>query len=406
MTRPVSPRSPAPAVGGSGWLCTALAVTAASAVSLGLARYTYPFVLPAMRDDILGSYGAAGLLGGVSLGAYAVSVIFLTIVPLRVGPTSQIKAGLVGTCAGLIMMAVAVDAWMLYLAMFLTGACGALIWIPTAGVIAVSAPPHRRGLAYGLMTSGLGISVVACGSLASLVQEWRGAAAWRELWGIVGAISIVVLVAVCATLRPVTGCAVARPRRLGELRDQVALGRLCGAFGLYGIGFSIFTSYLIAVLLGTGMTNAEANLAYSLLGLTSIVSGVLLGKMSDICGRGRILSAGLVAAAGCSAILVITTHSLLLYVVVAAFGFVTMGIGSVLGAYLSDELPAVDVPTVFGATILCFAVAQFMAPYFGGLLADLTGSFAATYLAGATAALVGGLMAWRLPSRRTEQYSL
>ncbi|WP_235735606.1 MFS transporter [Nocardioides alcanivorans] len=316
-----------------------LAVTAASAVSLGLARYAYPFVLPAMRDDILGSYGAAGLLGGVSLGAYAISMVVLTIFPLRAGPTAQIKTGLTGTCAGLIVMAVATDAWMLYLAMSLTGACGALIWIPTAGVVAVSAPPHRRGLAYGLMTSGLGISVVACGVLASLVQNWRDAEAWRELWGIVGLISVVVLVVVCLTLKPVSDAAVARPRRLRELRKQIALGRLCGSFGLYGIGFAIFTSYLIAVLLRTGMTNAEANFAYSLLGLTSIVSGVLLGKISDLWGRGRILSAGLIAAAGCSVILITTDDSLLLYVVVGAFGLVTMGIGSVLGAYLSDELP-------------------------------------------------------------------
>jgi nitrate/nitrite transporter NarK len=87
--------------------------------------------------------------------------------------------------------------------------------------------------------------------------------------------------------------------------------------------------------------------------------------------------------------------------VVVVFGLVMTGIGSALAAYLSDELPAVEVTTVLGAATLALGLAQFVAPPVGGWLADHTGSFTVTYLVAGAASVVGGVLAWTLPSSRS-----
>jgi nitrate/nitrite transporter NarK len=55
---------------------------------------------------------------------------------------------------------------------------------------------------------------------------------------------------------------------------------------------------------------------------------------------------------------------------------------------------------VLGAATLALGLAQFLAPPVGGWLADLTGSFTATYLVAGAASVVGGVLAWTLPSTR------
>lgn len=382
------------------WLGTVLLVMAASAISQGFARFTYAFVLPAMTDDVLGSYGAAGLLGAANLGAYTLAVLVMTARPPRADPATVIKAGLALSCVGMLVMTCGTRPWMLVGGMALAGVSGALIWLPASAIVAGAAPAHRRGLAYGLMIMGIGATITVSGLLTELVQGLRGDGAWREVWAAVAVLSFVVLVLVGFGLRPVRAPVEVASRGLRGLRGGFPLARLCWAYGLYGIGFSIFVNYLIAALRDAGMTSAQANQAYSILGLTSIVSAVLLGRLSDHWHRSRTLGAAVVVTGLCAAATTVTDQPVVLTAVVALFGLMMTGIGSVLGAYLSDELSPGEVSAVFGAATLALAGAQFVAPPAGGWLADHTGSFVATYLVAGATAVVGGVLAATLPSTR------
>lgn len=397
---------PAVSAGPRAWLGPVLLVMAAAAISQGFARFTFAFVLPAMKEDLLGSYGAAGLLGAANLGAYTAAVLVMTVRPPRADPSLVIKAGLLGSCGGLLLMTVATSAWMLIVGMCVVGGCGALIWIPASGIVAVTAPAHRRGLAYGLMIMGVGVGITLSGVLTSAVQSWRGDGAWREVWAAVTIIAVVVLGLVGLWLRPTAVTETVAVRRWRILRGTFPIGRVCWSYGLYGIGFSIFVNYLIAALRDAGLTSADANRAYSLLGLASIVSAVLVGRISDRWHRSRTLGGAVVVTGLCAAATTVVTGTAPLTLVVVVFGLVMTGIGSVLAAYLSDELPAVEVTTVLGAATLALGAAQFVAPPLGGWLADATGSFTATYLAAGVASVLGGILAWTLPSSRTGQTAI
>jgi MFS family permease len=395
---PVSVPTVVPA--GRPWLGPVLLVMAATAISQGFARFTFAFVLPAMKEDLLGSYGAAGLLGAANLGAYTAAVLAVTARPPRADPSIVIKVGLAGSCAGLLLMTVATASWMLLFGMCIVGACGALIWLPASGIVAATAPAERRGLAYGLMIMGVGLGITLSGLLTGAVQAVRGEDAWREVWAAVTVIALLVLVMVSVWLRPVAAPIAVPVRSWRALRGEFPVARTCWCYGFYGIGFSIFVNYLIAALRDAGLTSAEANRAYSLLGLASIVSAVLVGRISDHWHRSRTLGGAIVVTGLCAAATTVITGTAQLTVVVVLFGLVMTGIGSVLAAYLSDELPAAEVTTVLGAATLALGAAQFVAPPLGGWLADDTGSFTASYLVAGMASVLGGVLAWTLPSSR------
>ena len=386
---------------GRSWLGPVVLVMAATAISQGFARFTFAFVLPAMKEDLLGSYGAAGLLGAANLGAYTAAVLVITARPPRADPSNVIKVGLAGSCAGLVLMTVATAPWMLLVGMCVLGACGALIWLPASGIVAATAPEERRGLAYGLMIMGVGLGITLSGLLTGAVQALRGEDAWREVWAAVTVIALLVLLTVGVWLRPVSAAPLTVPiRSWRALRGEFPVARTCWCYGFYGIGFSIFVNYLIAALRDAGLSSAEANRAYSLLGLASIVSAVLVGRISDHWHRSRTLGGAIVVTGLCAAATTVITGTLQLTIVVVLFGLVMTGIGSVLAAYLSDELPAAEVTTVLGAATLALGAAQFVAPPLGGWLADASGSFTASYLVAGLASVLGGVLAWTLPSSR------
>jgi len=382
------------------WLGTVLLVMAATAVSQGFARFTYAFVLPAMKDDLLGSYGTAGLLGAANLGAYSLAVLMVTARPPHSDPARVIKAGLAGSCIGLLLMTVATTSWMLLVGMCIVGACGALIWIPASGIVAATAPGARRGLAYGLMIMGVGLGITLSGLLTGAVQAVRGDGAWREVWAAVTVIAVLVLLLVGVGLRPMTTQLTVSVRGWRALRGAFPVARICWCYGFYGIGFSIFVSYLVAGLRDAGLSSGEANRAYSLLGLASIVSAVLLGRLSDHWHRSRTLAGAILVTGLCAAATTVVAGPGPLTAVAVLFGLVMTGIGSVIAAYLSDELPAVEVTAVLGAATLALGLAQFVAPPVGGWLADRTGSFTVTFLVAGAAQVVSFVLAWTLPSTR------
>lgn len=384
------------------WLRPVLLAMAASAVSQGFVRFTYAFVLPAMTEDVLGSYSAAGLLGAVNLGSYVVAVLAMTALSRRFESTTLVKVGLVGCTAGLFLMSIAPGVWMLVLGMALAGGFSAAVWIPVSGIVAACAPTHRRGLAYGLMVMGIGLSVALSGLVTGLVQRTGGVLAWRPVWAIEGGLALLVLGVVLVGMKPVGRKPDVVLRGLRHVRGEVAAARICLSYGIYGMGFSLYVHYLIAALQDLGsMSSAAANTTYSLLGLSSIVGAILVGRISDRWHRSRTMGAAMAVTGLCAGVVTFTSSPWVLVASVILFGLMMTGIGVVLVAYLSDELPAEDVATMFGLATLCLALAQFLAPPAGGWLADQAGSFGPTYLVSAVGGLVSGLIAWSLPSRRT-----
>ncbi|MFQ5516778.1 MAG: YbfB/YjiJ family MFS transporter [Acidimicrobiia bacterium] len=70
-------------------------------VAVGFGRFTYGLLLPAMTTGVVGSYGRAGLLGTVNLGAYLVGMLAIGTLTGRVYPERLLAAGIMGSVLGM-----------------------------------------------------------------------------------------------------------------------------------------------------------------------------------------------------------------------------------------------------------------------------------------------------------------
>ena len=368
------------------------------AVSQGFARFTYPFVLPQMRHDLLGSYSAAGAVGAVNLGSYLAGVFAVTWISRRMESTALLKCGLVLTSAGLLLVALAPNLLVVVVGMAAVGLFSAAVWVPAAGIVSAHAPEHRRGLAFGITVAGIGLSIAVTGQLVALVHRLAGPDAWRPVWGIEAGLAAVILLLQLVLLERLPGEHAPDTTRRALRELMPAPRRLLVSYFLYGASYAIFTNYLVAAAQNDlGLSSTGAAQAYSALGIASIFGGLVLGRVSDRIERRTVLGWA-VLGTGLLCLLVPIGAGVLTVPVALLYGLLMTGVGSVLFAYISDCVPQAFVAAAFGTITLSLGLSQLVAPPLGGWLADRTGGFAVSYLVAAVAGVLAGVLALRLPT--------
>ncbi len=400
-------------------------VMAGACVAQSFGRFTYGVLLPAVRDDMLGSNRAAGLLGTVNVAAYLIGTVIVATVSKRITLVWLIRIGLCLSTTGLLLASVAGNGTALGGALVLMGLGGAAIWIPSPRVAASALPPQRRGLAAGLVGMGIGIGIVFAGQLSDALRHGQGDEAWRDVYRVEGFIGAVVLVAAFAFLRhretgptvlpvvadagpptvaPVPTVPAARRRGdvagVGSLRTVDGWVPLTMAYSAYGFMYLLVFAFLVARLEDdSGFSADQASAMFSLVGLAAVFGGVLLGPLSDRLGR-RTSMVGAFVAFGVSTIAVLPGHQPLVALGAIGIGLSFSGLPSVIAAYVVDATDAVTYGPAYAAATLAFGVSQMAAPQVGGLLADWLGSFTAVFVLSAVMAATGAVVSARLPDPR------
>lgn len=381
-------------------LVVVLLAACATAIGHGFGRLSYPFVLPAMVDDLVGNYSRAGLLGMANVGAYLVGLLVMIKLSGRVGLVDFLRVGVAGVTAGLALMAVAPSYAVLCLAMVMTGAFNAAIWVPASALVASAVSERHRGLASGALGMGYGLAIVFAGQITRGVAAVEGAGAWRPVWAIEAALGFVVLVVVLMRLPRVTvDRRVVAGIGIGTLRRLPGWGPLVVTYASFAMGYVVYTSYLVAAAQDeAGFSPGHAANIYSLLGLTGIVGGLLVGRMSDLVGRRTVLLAAHLLMAAC-ALTVLVGLEPWVSISAGVFGIFASGLPAAVAAYVADHLEPAGVAAAFGVVTLAFGVAQTIGPPLGGFLADATDGFTWTFLLAAVAHGIGAASAVMLPRK-------
>ncbi|MET0324667.1 MAG: MFS transporter [Ilumatobacteraceae bacterium] len=398
-------------------------VMAGACVAQAFGRFTYGVLLPAVRDDMLGSNRAAGLIGTVNVTAYLVGTVLVATLSKRITLVWLIRIGLCLSTVGLLLASVAGNGLALAGALVLTGLGGAAIWIPSPRVAASVLPPARRGLAAGLIGMGIGIGIVFAGQLSDALRHDHGDAARRDVYRVEGSVGAVVLVAAFAFLRhreaeptvvPVAAPTGAGPgpdvepplRRRGDVAGFGSLRQVNGwipltlAYAAFGFMYLLVFAFLVARLEDdSGFSADQASAMFSLVGLAAVFGGVMLGPLSDRLGR-RTSMVGAFSAFGVSTLAVLAGRQPLVLLGAIGIGLAFSGLPAVIAAYVVDATDAVTYGPAYSAATLAFGVSQMAAPQVGGLLADWLGSFTAVFLLSVAVAATGAIVSARLPDPR------
>jgi MFS family permease len=179
------------------------------AVGLGLGRFAYALLLPAMRADLGWSYAVAGAMNTANAAGYLVGALAAAPIAARVGDKRGFLAGVLLTALSLLATGLATDIAALALLRVVAGAAGALSLV-TGGALAASAVNGggrgRPTLALGVYFGGAGFGMVVS---AFAVPALVAAVGWRSGWFALGALGLLGAAAALPALARAPG---GRPR--------------------------------------------------------------------------------------------------------------------------------------------------------------------------------------------------
>jgi MFS family permease len=158
-----------------------VAAAAALLVGIGLARFAYAPLLPAVIAQGWFAPGAAAYLGAANLLGYLAGSLAARTVARRIGGRTALRGAMIlatislAACSGPMPFA-----WF-FIWRLLSGTVGGLIMILAPSMALAQVPTPRRGLAGGIIVTGVGLGIAASGMLVPLMIRWGLTQAWLGL---------------------------------------------------------------------------------------------------------------------------------------------------------------------------------------------------------------------------------
>ena len=353
----------------------AMSLSLGAAIALGIGRFSYALLLPSMKDDLHLTFAQAGALNtsmgvGYLLGALAFPLL------ARHVPANRLFLG------GCVLMSACMAAPGVFRAfealLVQRAACGvfsAVVFV-SGGILAsrlAMSRPDGSGLVLGLFYGGAGLgaafsALVVPATLGSAGHDWQ--ASWVALGAACG---------LCTALAwPVASKIPAdrSPQAIksdGATRSMSRYALLLSAYGLFGIGYIGYMTFVIALLRSAGMGGPGLTAFFVLLGLASAVSGTLwAGALNRSRGGGAFsLLCCLLSAA--TLIPALTTSSVAAYASGILFGGTFLSVVASTTAFVRHNLPAPRWSAGISTFTIVFAAGQIVGPILLGAISDGAG---------------------------------
>jgi len=355
----------------------------ASLVGLGLARFAYTPLIPALISAHWFTHSQAAYLGAANLAGYLAGALLGRMKTRWAHPAIVLRAMMALTAVSMLACAFQ-DLGFLWAAFWrlVSGYTGGAIVVLAAPTVIAAVPRERRGVVGGVIFAGVGLGIVASGTLVPFLIEAGGpAGAWLGL----GALGFLLTLAAWGGWpgKPaVTEEAGATKTQLsGTVRALFAEYAL-SAMGL--VPHMIFFVVFIAHGLGRGL--GFGAVSWILFGIGATIGPPLTGKLGDKIGFGPALRLALLMQIGAVALPVFATGTVALMVSGFAVGALLLGVvGLVLGRIHELVHDEAAQGRAWGLATTAFALGQAAAGYGYTYLFEITQSYPLLFGTGAIA---------------------
>jgi len=376
-------------------LLLALALSLGPALALGIGRFAYALLLPAMRADLGLSFAAAGALNTANAAGYLVGALGSLAWARRFGLRGVLLGGCVITLFGLGLCALTRSFSLLLVLRFAAGLSGAMV-LSIGGVLVAqlaSGYPQRAGLLLGVYYNGIGLGIIVASLLAPMLLA-TGSQGWQIAWLGFTAVGVVATALIWRPSGEIPGEDMrnAPAERVPVRRVLRSLFASLLCYLLFGMGYIGYMTFNIALLKSRGASPLQVTVFFSLLGLAVCVSTRLWARLLDRFRDGKPM-AMLNFLAGIAALLPLLSPSMTMALVSGAlFGACFMSVVASTTALVRHNLIAAQWPFGIALFTSVFALGQIVGPTLTGWLADSGGLEKGLLFSGCTL-LVGAAVA-------------
>ncbi|SDN34588.1 YbfB/YjiJ family MFS transporter [Afipia sp. GAS231] len=368
----------------------AIAGLCASLVGLGLARFAYTPLIPALISAKWFSASDVVYLGAANLAGYLAGALLARPAAARIGAVAALRTMMLLATLSCLASSVPVSFLWFFVWRFLAGLTGGIIMVLAATVILPHTSPARRGIVGGVIFAGVGLGVAASGTLVPLLLQQGLQQAWIGLGVLSG-----VLTLISWTNWPKQApapYAAASPSHPKRHRQSPAVRALLIQYGLNAaalVPHMVFVVDFVARGLGQGI--AAGSHYWVLYGLGAIVGPLLTGHLGDRTGFGPALRAAFLVEAVAVLLPAVSTAPVSLIVSSVIVGGFTPGIVPLVLGRIHELVPhsAEQQRATWGHATTSFALFQAAAAYgFSFLFARTGGDYLLLFqLGGGAAAL-------------------
>jgi len=386
------------------------------AIASGL-YFSFPIFFVALLEEFAWSRGATAAAFSISSIVQGMLSPVVGMLVDRLGPRRVMLGGaclLGGAC---VLSSRIGSLWSLYMVTGVLAAAGvcAVSWIPSGALIARWFT-ERRSSMMGLAFSGMGVGVLVIGPLSQWLIAGHG---WRATYVVLGLGTLVVLIPLIwlGVREPLVMAAAGRgevwgpnPGRAdarGDVGDALRTRAFWALFFAYLCTplavFSVVT-HQVAFAVDHGFPALFVAGIFGLTGLLSTVGRIVFGIAADWIGR----ATSATVSYGCTAVgtlcllsLEVWPQAAALYAYALFFGLGFGARGPIITAMASQFFPGRRFGVIYGILSVGNGIGGGVAPWFGGVVHDLTGSYRVAFLVAVGFCALGSACFWLArPGRR------
>ena len=350
-----------------------LAGIVALAAAMGIGRFAYTPILPAMLAEGRLDTTQAGLLASANYAGYLVGALAVALAVPRSAQTLVLRVSAIAVAATTALMAVTTGLAAWGLVRFASGLASAGVFVLASGLVLDALRQQGQAARSGWLYSGVGLGIVISGVV---VRATGGALGWRGDWAVLALLAAVAIYPGWRWLPRSRGAGAVTEtmRGIGLGVVSPALILLFAAYFLEGVGYIVSGTFLVAIVDAMPGLAGLGSGVWIVVGLAVIPSSALWAASAARIGYARALVAAY-ALQGCGIALPLAGGAGAAFASAVLFGGTFAGITALtlaLAGFLSPRRSA----SLIGALTASFGMGQVVGPVLAGFIASRAHGFA------------------------------
>jgi predicted MFS family arabinose efflux permease len=371
----------------SGWRATAAGLCA-TLVGIGLARFAYTPLIPALIAAEWFAPAAAAYLGAANLAGYLAGALLARRMARHVRTAIVLRANMLLASAAFFACAAPLPFAWFFIWRFTAGVAGGVLMVLAAPTVLAHVPPARRGVAGGAIFTGVGLGIAASGTLVPLLLRAGLTATWCGL----GALALALTLLAWRSWPAERTGAPPAPATQNGAHFAPALKALYVEYALNAVALVPHMVFLVDFVARGLARGIDVGAQYWVLfGIGAVAGPLLAGLVADGIGFGRALRLAFVVQAAAVAVPAITGAPAALALSSLVVGAIVPGIVPLVLGRVHDLIPRDERERQAGWSLatVAFALGQAAAAYgFSFLFGRTGGAHAGLFAIGATALML------------------
>jgi predicted MFS family arabinose efflux permease len=364
--------------------------------ALGLGRFAYGLILPAMRSELGWSLAKAGGLTTANAVGYLLGAVAAAHVAHRLTVTATFRLGMILNAAALAATAATGNYPVLLLTRAATGLGGALVFIAGGVIASHTAASARSATPLAVYYAGAGLGIAVSGATVPILLAHHPGR-WPLAW--VGLAAAGCLATVISWTAARGNHDTSPATNLAGARTVVRLWQPAIAYLLFAAGYIAYITFLSAYLTSKHASVAQITLTWTVLGIAAVAAPALWSRPIGTWPRARALAV-LLAVLSVAAVVALAGAPLAVTGSAIGYGATFLAVPAAVTALVRAATRPSQWTGALAAFTVVFAAGQTAGPYLAGALADRYGTGATLAW---TAALCAAGAALSILTRETHE---